>query len=116
MISSRSRRAALRAEAAREDREYKAAVAALDPTTRVARCGCGNERPSSPGLAFFQFRGEGSRDALAACKTCWLYEVAHVVDPTRVDSRPHPETIGHAFEPHGAFDVDLFYDGCRGWD
>lgn len=82
---------------------------------RTAKCtSCGKERPSSTELAFFTFRGEGSREATESCK-CGFFEVAHQYDATRV----YPEPVDC---PHGGFvakgpqETDTFYCGCRGFD
>lgn len=77
---------------------------------RQARCpSCKTERPSSPELPFFEYRGPGSSAATDACANCCYYDVAH--EGPRANSR-----ICDSFVPHGAWDVDLFYCGCRGWD
>jgi hypothetical protein len=92
------------------------ALAALDnaPTRprpslagRRSKC-CGEPIPSQWTLAFFEYRGEGSRAALLHCKHCGYYEAAHSIDVA-------PRHCGR-FEPHGAYDYDIHYCGCRGWD
>jgi len=75
---------------------------------RTARCSCGAERSSDYALAFFEYRGENSRAATVSCLHCGYYEEAH-------DGRPHTHICEH-FEPHGAYDTDIFYCGCRGWN
>jgi hypothetical protein len=98
-------------------------------TGRTARCGCGAERPSAGdgrgSLAFFEYLGPGSRPAEIVCRHCRYHDVAHDPDhmatlapdrnglrrPTVVESGKCP-----GFEPHGPFDHDRFYCGCRGWD
>lgn len=79
---------------------------------RTARCGyhsrCGTEVPSHQKLAFFEYRGEGSKDAVEKCRHCRYFEVAHKVG--------HHDRICDSFEPNGAFEFDSFYCGCRGWD
>jgi hypothetical protein len=73
---------------------------------RMAECHCGRKMKSDPSmLAFFEFRGEGSREAKDRCKNCSYYEVAH--------SRG---IKCQNFVPHGAFETDKFYCGCNGWD
>ncbi len=76
--------------------------------TRMAKCSCGHTVPSDPSgkLAFFQFKGEGSKEASNTCKNCKYYKVAH--DNNRVPCK--------SFEPHGAFEFDEFYCGCHGWE
>lgn len=43
---------------------------------RIARCHCGNTRPSTDNLAFFEFQGEGSREAMEICR-CGYAWIAH---------------------------------------
>ncbi len=85
-----------------------------DLTGRMAKCGCGHTVASTfdNSIAFFQFRGEGSRDALENCKNCWYSRRAH-----------EPEVMAKNlalkctnFEPHGPYEFDSFYCGCRGWE
>lgn len=86
----------------------------VDPS-RIAHCTyCSKQFPSSPNLAFFENRAEGSRAAVETCKHCRCYPQAHVKNGLGV----FPSVIGkpHLFEPHGAYEYDLFYCGCRGWD
>lgn len=90
--------------------------AAPDLTGRVAKCTyCGRTNPSDAqlkgysSLPFFEFRGEGSK-AAAICK-CGYAEVAHGCE--RDQQRRF--TCGD-YTPRGAWDSDLFYCGCRGWD
>jgi hypothetical protein len=70
---------------------------------RLAECMCGNKEPSSTNLAFFEFRGVGSRSAVETCE-CGYYEVAH------------PNRYCEQFKPRGPYEFDTFYCGCRGWD
>jgi hypothetical protein len=83
---------------------------------RRARCDCGAERPSSRALAFFEYRGDGSREAREGCAHCGYYRVAHERDESRVRPEPVAATLDHEFEPRGGQPVDGFYCGCRGWD
>lgn len=84
---------------------------APDLTGRQARCGCGKLAPSSPKLFGFEYRGAGSQYAQIACKHCGYFDVAHGT------GKPHLKHIeGHAFEPHGSYEFDSYYCGCRGWD
>lgn len=49
-----------------------------DLTGRQAKCAYGdNIQPSSPDLAFFEYLGEGSREALNICKECRYDKGAH---------------------------------------
>jgi hypothetical protein len=94
--------------------------------SRTARCFCGQERSSdSQFLAFLEDRGEGSKAATEHCKHCGYFEVAHgpgkaedlAKEPNR---RPRRDVVEEGvcpgFEPHGAYEFDTFYCGCRGWD
>lgn len=93
---------------------------------RTARCYCGSTAPSSRNLAFFEFRGEGSREASETCGVCGFHEIAH--DPTaehmaRIEGGATRyenlmKRVGgiHDFTPKGGVDTDRFYCGCRGWD
>lgn len=93
------------------------------PNMRVAKCTyCGSLRPSSEheSLAFFEFHGEGSREATETCK-CGYHMMAH--DPAEM-ARNVPnnrQTVVEqgkckGFEPRGPRETDSFYCGCRGWD
>lgn len=83
-----------------------------DLTGRTARCMCGKTEPSDKDrLAFFEYRGEGSRSAAVTCKRCGYHEVAH----TKPDLGAKHPAQGHEFEARGAFDFDHYYCGCRGW-
>lgn len=93
-------------------------------------------------LPFFEYRGEGSRAATEQCKTCRYAPEAHEVrkctrcngtgvardvftcTPCDGTGTTAPaafmRTAGghgvHDFQPHGPWEHDLFYCGCRGWD
>ena len=95
------------------------ATAKPDLTGRKARCYCGTTEDSSPALAFFEFRGEGSRVAREKCGNCAYSVIAHGPEATRFgsDDLTAVERAGcPGFEPHGAMEFDLYYDGCRGWE
>lgn len=85
----------------------------------MARCSCGSEVPSSSlvGDSFFEFLGEGSREAVHSCKHCGFHDVAHAdlfpINPGT--DRPNP-TRDHEFESRGDVGHDRYYNGCRGWD
>lgn len=90
-------------------------MSAPNVTTQVARtakCGCGRIEPSSADLPFFEFRGEASLDAKRVCRHCHYFEVAHTPEVMVRNAALKCTT----FEPHGAFEFDVFYCGCRGWD
>lgn len=92
-----------------------------DLTGRTAECGCGSTEPSSEKLAFFSFRGTGSRAASESCKNCGFYECAH--DPAYM-SRNVPsnrKTVVEqgkcsGFTAHGPFEFDRYYCGHAGWE
>lgn len=65
---------------------------------------CTCEQPSSRALPFFEYCGEGTRDA-QHCKHCGYYESAH---KDRHSCRK--------YEPRGGSAIDRFYCGCHGWD
>ena len=81
---------------------------------RTARC-CSKktDKPSSFNLAFFEFRGVNSRVALISCKNCGYHKVAH---EKKLNGETKNKSICDRFQPHGAFDTDRYYCGCRGWD
>lgn len=88
-----------------------------DLTGRMARCMCGKQKPSSLDLAFFEYRGPGSRNAVHSC-ICGYYDVAHdllAADPVKYR---HVRAVkcGGTFAPRGDVGTDSFYCGCRGWD
>ncbi len=88
---------------------------------REARCSyCQTVVPSRESLPFFQFRGEGSREATETCRVCRCYEIAHHprTDGPEAYRGKIPSVIGtpHPFEPHGAYEFDGYYCGCRGWE
>ena len=97
-----------------------------DLTGRTARCGCGKEMPSSsPGLAFFEFRGPGSPQAIHSCKHCGYHDVAHEAAHMETlvhgrDGKRRPTVVEDGrcpgFEARGDWGTDSFYCGCRGWD
>lgn len=78
-----------------------------DLTGRVARCAqCGSDKPSSPDLPFFRYRGPGSLSATKVCAKCGFHEIAH---------RPGTPCDCQDFQPHGAYETDAYYCGCMGW-
>ena len=92
-------------------------VAVPDLSGRTARCayGCGSERPSEVGLAFFEYLGPGSREALEVCGTCGFLLRAH--DDSALRARPWPgDKLCAVFTPRGDVGHDRYYCGCRGWD
>jgi hypothetical protein len=104
-----------------DERALIPAKVAPDLTDRYAECGYAQSDPqhhspvpSAFTLAFFEYRGEGSRDAIERCKHCGYNEVAHA--GLKVGAWVREPIKDHAFESHGAYPYDSYYDGCRGWD
>lgn len=90
----------------------------VDITERRARCGyggCGRVQTSSRGLAFYEYKGPGSKYATKTCGNCGMHEVTHM------EINPSTKRPGHKhgvceFTPTGGAEYDEFYCGCRGWD
>lgn len=106
-------------------------VAAPDLSNRMAKCsyrhvnvpkGRGYSAPvmepipSSPTLAFFEYKGEGSRSALDMCAKCSKAKAPHVPIMEAGTRWERPGITDHTFEPHGAYEYDEYYCGCFGWD
>jgi hypothetical protein len=87
---------------------YGVAETAPDLTGRTAQCAYGGHapKPSSPDLAFFEFRGEGSRDATEICR-CGFHRRAHEIGRAKGCA---------GFTPKGPQEFDRYYCGCHGWD
>jgi hypothetical protein len=93
--------------------KYAEAVEAL-LAGREAHCRCGRTRPSSLGLAFFEFKGAGS-DVVRNCVHCGYYDYVHwPINPTT--GRPVPRALDHDYEPRKPLHCDTYYCGCDGWD
>lgn len=83
---------------------------------RLATCPyCKATRPSSRDLPFFESRESGT-SLSKLCAKCGLYEIAHRYWAVRRYPEPLPQTRDHEYAPHGEWDTDSFYCGCRGWD
>lgn len=82
--------------------------------TRMARCSCGNERPSADReiLPFFEDHGEDSKWATEQCHCLGLKEIHQEINP----STGRAGVTDHEFHPRGPAEYDEFYCGCRGWD
>lgn len=74
---------------------------------------CTCEEVSSRELAFFEFCGNGSRDA-TLCQHCGCVESAHSDSVCPRGLRTH--AAGTRYEPQGGQPYDRFYCGCHGWD
>jgi len=70
---------------------------------------CTCVQPSSKELPFFEFLGEGSREATQICK-CGYHKDAHGESPR------HGRIKCTDFQPKGPQQFDKFYCGCSGWD
>jgi hypothetical protein len=85
-------------------------------TERMARCYCGETRPSSEREKLFGFTDLSDTSAWAreTCRHCGKFEVAHHPGCSQV--RPD-QYERHAFEPREkGREFDSYYCGCRGWD
>lgn len=71
--------------------------------------------PSRIDLAFFEFKGEGSRIAMERCKECGFADVAHEGEKLGKWVRD-ADVKRHPFVPHGPYEFDSYYCGCYGWD
>lgn len=87
-------------------------VVTPDLSGRFAECSCGRREPSSVSLAFFEFRGEGSLKSREICRNCAYLLIAHT---SEVMARNKALKCRN-FVPHGPYETDRFYCGCRGWD
>jgi len=104
-----------------------------DLTGRQAKCTYRHDGPKRPGshqqpgpspvpssydLAFFEYCGPGSRQAIEYC-VCGYLKVAHDKDGGRC---PSGQTLtgergaGGMFQAQGPLEYDRFYCGCFGWD
>ncbi len=74
-------------------------------------------KPSSLDLAFFEFCGEGSRDATELCK-CGLSKKPHDENGGRIPARKYSAVMKGCpgFTPKGPREFDRYYCGCHGWD
>lgn len=86
-----------------------------DLTGRLARCGCGKTMPSDyEALAFFEYRGPGSRFGRRVCKTCRYADVAH--EKKKAEKPGHLKLVCDKFAPIGEHQFDAYYCGHAGWD
>lgn len=76
---------------------------------------CTCEEPSSKELAFFEFCGEGSREA-ELCKHCGMMPVAHKDGGACPRPGLRRRTNTTRYEAQGDKGHDKFYCGCHGWD
>ena len=84
----------------------------VELSTRIARCRCGRVAESNWDLAFFEYRGPGSRAAVEICR-CGYYMTAHNLPAGK---RPRP--MCNRPEKRGPWDHDTFLCGacCRELD
>ncbi len=95
-------------------------ISTPDLTGRQARCSCGKTVPSNTNLAFFEFRGPGSRFALETCK-CGYGLMAHDPEAMGQNVPSNRKTVVEqgkctGFVSRGAHEFDSYYDGHGGWD
>ena len=90
-----------------------------DLTGRFAQCcGARSKMPSSPSLAFFEYRGPGSRCATERCVRCGYNRLTHpdVVATNPFTGRANDRDCkGFEANPDGD-EFDLYYCGHSGWD
>lgn len=81
---------------------------------RQSKCAynCGSIQPSSLDLAFFEYLGPNSPASRQNCKKCGYFDTAHV----RKEGQAHNRHVCLTFVPHGPYDFDKYYCGCKGWD
>jgi hypothetical protein len=81
---------------------------------RIAKCGCGKERPSTEeNLPFFEYQGDGSYRAELICIQCGMHTDVHQeINP----STKRAGVTDHEFSRRGDVGHDVYYCGCRGWD
>lgn len=100
---------------------FEAADSLPDLTGRMADCAYlpkGHAtKPSSLELAFFEFRGAGSREATELCK-CGLSKKPHDENGGKIPAHKYPIVRNGCagFDPKGAQERDRYYCGCHGWD
>lgn len=92
---------------------------------REARCGCFKVIPSSWNLAFFEYRGPGSRFATETCRVCGMNRDIHPSQggTGRFTGVHKDEIITYLCENNGkgvftpgAHQYDSYYCGHSGWD
>ncbi len=71
-------------------------------------------KPSTLNLAFFEYRGPNSKVANTMC-SCGFAEIAHTRDYSKMAGW-RPKKCCDNFEARGAWEYDLYYCGCRGWN
>src|SRR3972149_9892192 len=73
-------------------------------------------RPSSNGLAFFEYRGPGSRFTLESC-VCGMSRNIHADQPDIPEYNvKYDRIVRHEFRARTPAEYDSYYCGCRGWD
>lgn len=82
---------------------------------RMAKCSCGNKRPSDWSLPFFEYKGPGSNAEKTHCKNCGMTVAWH--KPDHWFRVKYPEkTRCEKFEPGYEYEHDEYYCGCSGWN
>lgn len=94
---------------------YRVSDYPTDIVERKAKCGCGKVMSYSNTLAFYEYRGEGSRTS-THCKICGFSAQAH-----KEEKPAHYATLQKCkdegtYTPQGGLEYDSFYCGHAGWD
>ena len=80
---------------------------------RTSKCTyCDRKAPSSTQLPFFEYKGPGSESSRNNCRNCAYAEVAHT--PEVMAKNDRLKCVN--FVPHGPYEFDRHYCGCRGWE
>lgn len=87
----------------------------FDLTGRQAKCTCGEVRPSSYELGFFEYNGPGSA-MKHICKHCRYHQLAHSPEHMAKNVPSNRRTVIErglckGFEPSVAAEFDLFFCG-----
>lgn len=100
----------------------------LDLSGRFARCsyytGCHSQQSSSIDLAFFEYRGEGSKYAEKECHICGYHSKDWKPNPKNGkicynnSDKPNPYVCINKGKQcvYGVFEFDRYYCGCHGWN
>jgi hypothetical protein len=89
---------------------------------RMARCTCMKKVPSKWSLAFFEYRGPGSKFDTESCNVCGYNRDIHPSeggDGLYTNGKPIQylcENNGKGMFTPGPHEYDSYYCGCNGWD
>jgi hypothetical protein len=92
----------------------------LNLAGRTAKCSCGKTQPSGARLAFFEYCGPGSREAVDVCR-CGYFLCAHTTEGMARNVASNRRTVIElgkctGFAARGPLEFDRFYCGCRGFE